>query len=97
VSHCGRIPEAEAYDPSHGVRVHVFPLPACWEVPRDEPTGQRIAPAAYFNATRHGAACYSNWYEGNGGELGVRGTPPTFTQAAPALLGCARACCEVVM
>ena len=69
------------------MRVHGSSLPACWEVPRDNPTGARIAPDSYFNATRHGAVCQSNWYEGNGGELGVRGSPPTFTRAAPALLG----------
>ena len=61
--------------------------PNCWERRRDAgDVGQGAD--TYFSEAWRGVHCPSNWYEGNpGGTMGIQGTPPTFTEDAPALLG----------
>ena len=77
--------------------------PACWEVRRDvgevrrdAVTGKvlrdatrttRQSASTYFAETLAGEHCVSNWYEGNPGQLGERDEAPSFSTAAPALLG----------
>lgn len=64
--------------------------PACWEVKRDHFGKKAQLAEAYFDETRTGAHCDSNWYEGNPNwELGDPDVPlpPYFTAAAPAVLG----------
>ena len=41
----------------------------------------------YFDDVRRGAACNTNWYEGNSGDLGRQDKLPQFPSSAPALLG----------
>eukprot|EP00966_Prymnesium_polylepis_P114501 2645849-Prymnesium_polylepis.1 len=60
--------------------------PNCWERQRDH-RDNAIAPERFFDETARGAACWSNWYEGNPGDLGQEDKLPTFSANAPALLG----------
>ncbi|KAL1508267.1 hypothetical protein AB1Y20_004383 [Prymnesium parvum] len=60
--------------------------PPCWEVDREN-LQRTIGADAFFDAVRTGRYCYSNWYEGNPGDLGRQERVPSFEAAAPALLG----------
>ena len=60
---------------------------ACWDVARDGGGTRRQAPEQFFSDTLKGAACRSNWFEGNVGRLGNVGQPPKFAEEAAALLG----------
>jgi len=59
---------------------------ACWLHARDNKNRNRPA-GQFWQETLEGRYCGENWYEGNGGLLGLRGRPPTYTAAAPALFG----------
>jgi len=65
--------------------------PACWAIKRDASTvGQE--PETYFDETRTGAHCNSNWYEGNvnpvlGRPTAVMPRYLNMSRPAPALLG----------
>ena len=60
---------------------------ACWDVARDGGGTRKQAPEQFFSDTLKGAACRSNWFEGNVGRLGNVGQPPKFAEEAAALLG----------
>ena len=60
---------------------------ACWDVMRDGGGTRKQAPEQFFSDTLKGAACKSNWFEGNEGRLGNVGQPPKFAEEAAALLG----------
>ena len=59
---------------------------SCFEWQRDSP-GTWQSAQAYFMDTLLGKHCQTNWYEGNGGDLGRQDHFPTFEGPAPALLG----------
>ena len=61
---------------------------ACWERSRDNYGHLEYPAEHFFDAALSGAACGSNWYEGNSGSLGqFHGLPWFDTPSAPALLG----------
>ena len=67
--------------------------PACWDVQREGWERHRQASGRFFDAVDSGSICKTNWYEGNGGRLGMVGGGPAFprhpggTRSTPALLG----------
>ena len=60
---------------------------ACWDMRRDDGGKQRQSAGKYFDDALNGAACRSNWYEGNPGRLGDPAGHARYAQPAPALLG----------
>ena len=60
---------------------------ACWDVVRDGGGRHTQTPGHFFSETLKGAACKSNWFEGNVGRLGNVGQPPKFAEDAAALVG----------
>ena len=60
--------------------------PECWDVVRGS-KDQLTDSDVYFRETKEGTHCYSNWYQGNNGELGDPATIPEFSAPAPALFG----------
>lgn len=82
-------------DPSHIFRRmwHAEPWrfrrdgqPTCFERRRDQKDREQ-PPHEYFQETKMGTNCNSNWFEGCPGNLGRVNQPPHFTAMAPALLG----------
>jgi len=76
---------AEAWGTMEGGR------PACWNVQRERPLKHQYSDT-FFDQVNSGAVCDPNWYEGNGGLLGMVNGGPRFPRtdnerSTPALLG----------
>ena len=67
--------------------------PACWAVQREGWDRHGQPARRFFDQVENGAICGSNWYEGNGGMLGMVGGGPRFPRhpgsdrSTPALFG----------
>ena len=60
--------------------------PACWNRKRDQSTVEQDS-HTYFADVASGRHCQTNWFEGNGGSLGIAERLPTFSGSGAALLG----------